>query len=114
MQTIKNYCAVGLLFSLIVAQLVGCGQNAPFEYTYTSPDSVEIRYQDKTYQISRAGGPDNLPFTYAFETDGDVDLVLNGETYELESPYDVDGSLKKKSTGKKTKRKTSSRRSSPR
>lgn len=98
-----------LAMLFIGPQLTGCGQEAPFEYSYTSKDSVEIIYQGKTYNLSRSADQQGLPFTYAFEADGDLNVVVEGESYEIESPYDVDLSGKKK-TAKKSVKKSKSRR----
>ncbi|RJX29366.1 MAG: hypothetical protein C4531_10595 [Desulfurivibrio sp.] len=98
-----------LAMLFIGPQLTGCGQQAPFEYNYTSKDSVEIIYQGKTYNISRSAAPQELPFTYAFEADGDLNVVVEGETYEIESPYDLDLSGKKKTAKKKVKKSKSRR-----
>lgn len=87
--------------------LTGCERDLPFTYRYLSPAELQVNYQDSTYLLNRSSKLTNVPFTYDFEADGDVDIILDGIEYEIESPYDRDGSFKKK---KKSKNRRSSRR----
>ncbi len=89
------------VFSLF---LIGCSQEQlPFQYRYLSPDQVEVVYQGKKYQLSRASAI-QAPFRYRFEQDGDLDIVLDGVEYEIESPFDIDKKKKKTATVKKVKK----------
>ncbi len=92
--------------------LTGCGSDLPFEYRYTSANSVQIRYQDRTYTLNRFGPKLNTPFEYEFESDGDIDITIAGKTYDIDSPYDIDSSKKKKKKKKTTKKKTTTKKSS--
>ena len=98
-----------VLLSLVAA---GCGEKLPFEYQYTSPSVVQIKYMGKVYELDRFGEAVETPFAYQFEEDGDIDITIEGKTYDIDSPYDIDKpktrKLKKKvkkTTTRKTKRK---------
>ncbi|MFZ5775868.1 MAG: hypothetical protein ACOY3Z_10335 [Thermodesulfobacteriota bacterium] len=95
-----------LALSLMLAfATTGCGSapDLPFQYNYTSPDSVEVTMNGTTYQLAKnTPPPAGLPFQYSFEDDGDLDITVAGTTYEIESPYDIDVDGKKKTKKKST------------
>lgn len=96
-----------LVLTLFFAVFAGCGgPDLPFQYTYTSPDTVDIILNGISHRIGKNLPPaDNLPFQYNFEPDGDLNITVAGKSYEIESPYDNDSKIKKK---KKTATKSSS------
>lgn len=94
---------IALVTTLITFLFMGCGQDLPFEYRYTSANTVQIKYMNSFYELNRFGPRTNTPFQYAFEPDGDLDITIAGKTYDIDSPYDID--TKKKSSSKKKKRK---------
>lgn len=94
-----------MAISLLLVVPAGCGSqpDLPFQYTYTSPDTVEVTMNNVTHQIGKnTPPPADLPFQYIFEDDGDLDITVSGTTYEIESPYDIDVDGKKKKKKKTT------------
>ena len=97
----KGVCGFIVVVAAVVG--IGCGQDLPFEYRYLSANQVQIRYQEKVYDLQRFGPKINTPFDYAFEPDGDLDITIAGKTYDIDSPYDIDKPKKKKVKKKKKK-----------
>jgi hypothetical protein len=94
-----------MALSLLLAVPAGCGKapDLPFQYNYTSPDTVEVTMNNVTHQIGKnTPPPADLPFQYSFEDDGDLEITVAGTTYEIESPYDIDVDGKKKKKKKTT------------
>jgi hypothetical protein len=87
-----------LVIVLFLSVTTSCGgPDLPFQYNYTSSDTVDIILNGTSYQIGKNLPPaNNLPFQYNFESDGDLNITVAGKSYEIESPYDYDGKVKKK------------------
>jgi hypothetical protein len=102
-----------LVLILFFAAITSCGGPVlPFQYNYTSPDTVDIILNGTSHRIGKNLPPaNNLPFQYNFEQDGDLNITVAGKSYEIESPYDNDGKIKKKKKSA-TKRSSSSKSSS--
>lgn len=102
-----------LVLTLFFAVFTGCGgPDLPFQYTYRSPDTVDIILNGTSHRIGKNLLPaDNLPFQYNFEPDGDLNITVAGRSYEIESPYDNDGKINKKKKSA-AKRSSSSKSSS--
>lgn len=117
---IKTLSIVGFLTIFTILSTMGCGQGLPFEYHYTSANTVQIKYLGKVYKLNRYGSKIDTPFEYQFEPDGDIDITIEGKTYDIDSPYDIDkknkkstdkskAQKKKKTTDKKTKKTTANK-----